>query len=182
MNDCDSEGVQITGETWFLFKVDMEQWRDVVGFEGFYEVSDLGRVRRKGKHLLTLTTNGKGYNQVVLSKEGKLSTKLVHILVAGAFLPNPENLLYVAHKDDIGFHNILSNLYWATPKSNWEDRRRLGTDITGEKNSQAVLTWDKVRRIRKLKREGTTFDELVAIFAVSSSCIQNVVYNTTWKE
>lgn len=178
----------------------MEQWRDVVGFEALYEVSDEGRVRRKGRtqvvsredygpcerqlqeRLLSPTTNTGGYKQVRLSKQGATYTKLVHVLEAEAFLPNPLGLPYVAHGDDIGTNNILSNLKWANPDMNWEDRRRLGTDITGEKNSQAVLTWDKVREIRRLKREGVTFDALTEKFRASSSCIQNVVYNITWKE
>lgn len=172
----------------------MEQWKDIIGFEGLYQISDLGRVLRKARmssgpavrplyeRLNNPTTNSKGYKQITLLKEGVRYTKLVHILVAEAFLPNPLGLPYVAHRDDIGTNNVLDNLRWATPVQNWEDRRILGTDVSGERNGQAVLTWDKVRAIRKKRHEGTTLDDLVVIFGVSSSCIQNVVYNKTWKE
>lgn len=178
----------------------IEEWRSINGFEDLYEVSDLGRVRRKSRtqivsrfgyvfcirqlreRLLSPTTNINGYKQVGLSKQGVSYTRLVHILEAEAFLLNPLGLPYVAHEDDVGTNNMLSNLRWANPNMNWEDRRRLGTDITGERNSQAVLTWGKVREIRRLKKEGMTFDALVEKFGASSSCIQNVVYGTTWKE
>ena len=107
-----------------------EEWKDVVGYEGLYEVSNLGRVRsldretkdtigRKRKYkgqLLnpTISNNGNGYLRVRLSEDGKRTDFRVHRLVAEAFIPNPDN------KTDVGFKELdksnvsVENLYWTT--------------------------------------------------------------------
>lgn len=108
-----------------------EEWRPVVGFEGLYEVSNLGNVdacdkvvickngnkkhlRRKHMHLST----SHGYYNVTLRKEGKNKTFWVHSLVAQAFIPNPANLSEVNHKDENGYNNRIDNLEWCTHKYN----------------------------------------------------------------
>lgn len=107
-----------------------EVWRDVVGYEGLYEVSNLGRVRsldritedtvgRKRKYKGQLlnpinSVGGNGYLRVLLSENGKKVGYTVHRLVAQAFIPNPEN------KTDVGFKELdrnnvsVENLYWTT--------------------------------------------------------------------
>lgn len=106
----------------------MEEWRPIPGYEGLYEVSDLGRVKRIWRwdspvnYCLHPGGNGK-YLHVVLCKDAVKETVNVHILVAGAFLPNPDNLPHVLHKDDVGTNNRLTNLYRGTPEDNWIDRK-----------------------------------------------------------
>lgn len=113
-----------------------ENWRPVrvrgEDFTGYYEVSNLGRVKKlstwsygDGKFLkeriMKLTLDKKGYLTVNLSKEGKRFTRVfVHRIVAEAFIPNPNNLPQVGHKDDLPLktNNCVDNLYWTTNKEN----------------------------------------------------------------
>lgn len=95
----------------------MEEWKNVIGYEGLYEVSNLGRVRRVNKGLLKLQNN-QGYNQVYLYKCGIRKGIRVHRLVAQAFIPNPDNLPEVNHKNEDKMNNSVDNLEWCTAKYN----------------------------------------------------------------
>ena len=119
-----------------------EEWKEVLGFEGFYEVSNIGRVRsldrraeRLGKFgqpshnmykskLVTMWITESGYLRLTLNKEGKKSNHLVHRLVANAFIPNVDNKETVNHKNGIKVDNQIENLEWATrseqTKHAWE--------------------------------------------------------------
>lgn len=94
----------------------MEIWKPIKGFET-YEISSYGKVRNAvtGK---VLAQRLHEYFLVNLYKNGKLSTKLVHRLVAGAFIPNPSHLPCVNHKDENKKNNNVSNLEWCTYKQN----------------------------------------------------------------
>lgn len=108
----------------------MELWRPVVGYERFYEVSNLGNVRsvtRKVKNVNgTRAINGrvlkkldrKGYIAYDLSMFGKTSRKAAHRLVAKAFIENPKNLPVVNHIDEDTTNNAVDNLEWVDFKSN----------------------------------------------------------------
>lgn len=112
-----------------------EIWKSVKGFEGYYEVSNLGRVRSvdrvvfdkvrqcnrllKGK-VLTEKDNGNGYKGVTFCKEHQIYNKYIHILVAEAFLDNPDHLPTVNHKDENKENNIVDNLEWCTQYYNNE--------------------------------------------------------------
>ena len=94
----------------------IEEWRDVPGYEGLYEVSNFGRVRRNGK-ILKPSKDKDGYLQVSLSKNG-IKTTTIHRLVARAFIPNPQNLPQVNHKDEDKTNNTVDNLEWCTREYN----------------------------------------------------------------
>ena len=114
------------------FNIEEEVWKDVYSFEGYYQVSNLGRVRSldrkfwseergheysiKGKVLKPYDVND--YRVIMLSKNGKNTNMRVHRLVAEAFIPNPNNLEYVNHKDENKSNNRLENLEWCTAKYN----------------------------------------------------------------
>lgn len=96
-----------------------EIWKPVIGYEGFYEVSNLGNVKNsKTQRILRLLNNGCGYYRVGLYKEGKFKLFLVHRLVAFAFIPNPDNLPFINHKDECTQNNHVSNLEWCTASYN----------------------------------------------------------------
>lgn len=102
----------------------MEEWRDIKGYEGLYMVSNLGNVKslnylRNGKEgILKPKEDRYGYMQVVIRKDGKNKNYTVHRLVAQAFLPNPDNLPQVNHKDEDKTNNNVDNLEWCSPKYN----------------------------------------------------------------
>lgn len=102
-----------------------EIWKDIEGYEGLYQISTLGRVRRMAHYSIdslgrerfypqTILVNriGKqtGYPCVNLSKDGVVKTLNIHVLIADAFIPNPNNLPCINHKDENRQHSVLSNL------------------------------------------------------------------------
>lgn len=100
-----------------------EIWKDIEGYEGLYQVSNLGRVKslnynktRKEKILSCGDKNG--YLFVVLCKNGKHKQFQVHRLVAQEFVPNPENKPYVDHINTIKNDNRVENIRWCTHKEN----------------------------------------------------------------
>ena len=104
-----------------------EEWRDCVGYEGLYEVSNIGRVRSlrrktriadKDNNVMRLKTDDHGYYRVNLHKDGKCKGELVSRLVAQAFISNPDNLPHVGHDDDNKKNNTVNNLYWTDAKEN----------------------------------------------------------------
>ena len=95
-----------------------EIWKNIMGFNG-YQVSNFGRVRSfKTYKILKQTTNNKGYKTLGLCKKGKMRTFLVHRLVADAFIPNPDKLPCINHKDENPSNNYVSNLEWCDQKYN----------------------------------------------------------------
>lgn len=102
-----------------------EIWKDVVGFDGLYQVSNLGRVRNRRGKLMKFYQNNNGY--LMLKLVGKPQTHyLVHRLVAMAFVSNPENFSVVNHIDANRNNNQASNLEWCTTKGNINHAKQLG--------------------------------------------------------
>lgn len=119
--------MEITGKVHCFFE--QEEWRDIKGFEGRYQVSDMGRVRsvsrvvRSGKNkqrrmngrVLIPWKTKHGYLHVNLGRRGKVA---IHRLVAKTFIPNPNNYPDVNHKDEDKANNIVSNLEWCNHSYN----------------------------------------------------------------
>ena len=99
-------------------------WKDIEGYEGKYQVNQIGQVRSLNYHMTGKTkrlkpvTNTFGYLQVHLSKNGKCKYYVVHRLVAQAFIPNPDNLPEVNHINEVKTDNRVSNLEWCTREYN----------------------------------------------------------------
>ena len=99
----------------------MEQWKPIEGTDGKYEVSNLGHMRTNGKRpgLLTLTKQKSGYRYAMIQlNNGKQKNCRVHRLVAEHFLPNPDNMKEVNHKDGNKDNNRADNLEWCTRSHN----------------------------------------------------------------
>lgn len=97
--------------------LDGEIWKPIKGYEDRYKVSNMGRVRSRTK---ILSQGGRVYKHVTLNNGdiSHRSTRTVHTLVANAFIPNPEGLLYVNHKDYDTHNNRAENLEWCTASYN----------------------------------------------------------------
>ena len=102
-------------------KREEEVWKDVIGYEGLYQVSNQARVRNnKGKILKQSVKVGKCvyYKYVKLYKDGQYRQGYIHRMMAECFLPNPNNLPIINHKDEDGTNNRLDNLEWCTVEYN----------------------------------------------------------------
>ena len=168
-----------------------EEWRDVIGYEGLYQVSNYGRVKsfhNNGVRTLNPSfADYPGYYVVNLTKNGKQQTQYVHILVAQAFIPNPENKSYVNHIDGDKLNNCLENLEWTTPTENSRHAWRNGLikSRTGTKNLHSKLTPEQVRYIRfnyKPHDENFSMVALARKFNVSKSTIYLVLARRTYKD
>lgn len=96
----------------------MEEWRDVVGYEGCYQVSSEGRIKFADGREKSTRKDRNGYIVTTLRKEKKEKTYKVHRLVAIAFIDNPNNLPVINHKDEVKTNNCVDNLEWCTTKYN----------------------------------------------------------------
>lgn len=96
----------------------MEFWKDIKGYEGLYQVSNYGRVKSLGNEasrkekIRKVKYDRNGYPVIILHKNGEKKFFLTHRLVAEAFMPNPDNLPEINHKDECKTNNFVENLEW----------------------------------------------------------------------
>lgn len=171
-----------------------EEWRPVVGYEGRYEVSNLGRVAslrygrwKQGRRLLhqsTLKNSGYKVVTIFLAAGGKGKMKKVHHLVLDAFdKPCPDAHLIrgrtheTRHLDGDESNNCIKNLCWGTRKENAEDKRLHGTLPLGTDISTATLDGATVLAIFKSRGAVKTIAER---FGVSEQCAGNVYHRRSW--
>jgi len=97
----------------------MEEWKDIKGLEGYYKISNTGKVYSyKTNKILSPGLCGSGYKKVQIGKDKKYKNRMIHRLVAEAFIPNPENKRTVNHIDGNKQNNDVSNLEWNTYSEN----------------------------------------------------------------
>lgn len=129
----------------------MEEWRDIEGFKGLYQVSNLGRVKSLKKGIiLSICDNGNGYKVVNLKVNRIQHMKTVHRLVATAFIPNPENKKEINHKNGDKSNNSVENLEWCTRSENGKHAYRTGLRKVhkGFDNPNSRLSKEDVEYIR----------------------------------
>lgn len=167
-----------------------EVWKPVVGYEGLYEVSSYGNVRRHESsqryawlgRTRQANPNHQGYLQLELSKGNVKTTYKVHKLVALAFLgPRPEGYS-INHKDGVKQNNHASNLEYVTPKENTHHAYKLGlrTGNFGAANGSTKLTAEQVEEILTLK-DRMAQRKIAERFGVHRSTITKVFAGRTWK-
>lgn len=173
-----------------------EKWRTIPGWEGFYEVSSLGRVRSlkrmapamgRGhertvpRKILTQQKGGR-YARVQLSRRGEKHMRTVNRLIAEAFHgapPTPAH--HAAHNNGDAFDNRASNLRWATAKENCADRTLHGTEVRGKRVNTAKLTADNVREIRKRAAGGEPHTSIAADYPVGAQNIGHIARRKSWR-
>ena len=165
-----------------------EKWNPVVGYEGWYDVSDWGRVRRMKATSNTFVgriikpyANNKGYKCVGLLNGVEQKTVTVHRLVMAAFVgPYPEGK-QVNHKDGDKTNNRLDNLEYVTPSENILHAIDTGLIVScGESGTNSKLTNEIVYEIRRMA--GKEKQKTIGLrFNVSQSCINKIVNRKTWR-
>ena len=168
----------------------VEEWKDVVGYEGLYQVSSLGRVKRLVgyqccvERVLKPGKRRDGYLQVALYRDGKATNKRVHRLVAKAFLGDAPEGYEVNHRNGDKADNRAENLEWVTASENRKHTYRvLGkTGPIGETNGRSNRTRREVVEIRKLwATDKYTQVELSEMFGVPPYDISRIVNRKRWK-
>lgn len=164
------------------------EWREIKGYEGLYKVSDIGLVKsidrmttgsRKRKihgTFLKASINSAGYLVVCLCKDGKLTMKRVHRLVAEAFLPADKDRLYVNHKDGNPLNNHISNLEWCTQKENVQHAYD-----TGLRKPEGLLTEEQIIYAKSVyvpysRQHGTS--AIARMFGVDQAVVWRAINNT----
>lgn len=158
-----------------------EEWKDIYGYEGFYQISNMGRVKSlprkhvKEEKILTPTKNKRGYLVVDFLKDKVKKHWKVHRLVAIHFISNPENKPEVNHifgdKDD----NRFFMLQWSTEQENREH-------AINARISAAKLSEEQVIELRELSLEGHSSKYLAEKFSVSRPNVRAVINRKTWKQ
>lgn len=163
----------------------MEQWKQIEGYEGLYEVSNYGRVkslerfitdsvgrRRKIKtKLIKLVLSNRGYYMFTLNKV----PVLVHRVVANSFIPNPDNKPQVNHIDGNKQNNHISNLEWCTNSEN--QSHAINNEL-----KYSILNKEDVIKIKQLlHNKKLTYEEIGNMFGVHRSTIKAIQYNKNWK-
>lgn len=147
-----------------------EIWKDIVGYEGLYQVSNMGRVRSLKRNIILKPTsdmNGKGYYFVNL-KRG--NPKKIHRLVAKAFIPNPDNKPEVNHIDGNTKNNKIDNLEWCTHQENCVHYTYCLGQHKGQHKMRPVIIRDKNN------------DDVLMKFKSINSAIKWIRENTKYKK
>lgn len=169
-----------------------EQWKPVVGYEGSYEVSDLGKVRSvlrtdaggvpRGGHLMKVQINAQtGYPVVKLFRFGNSKLRSIHQLILEAFV-GPKPVGGVArHLDDNRTNSVLSNLAWGTYAENAADRTAAGRTLRGEANKGGgKLKETDIPRIRDRYEAGERPIDIAPDFGVSAVMISLIGRRRAW--
>lgn len=169
--------------------MEQEIWLPVIGKEGLYEVSNMGRVKslpriiknsnnRSVRERIMAVVKNKGY--VVVGLQGNKSNIGVHRLVAAAFIPNPDNKPFINHKNGVRNDNRVENLEWCTQKENVHHAFETGLIPTGEKTKQTTLSNAEVVEIYK-KSKNQPHKTLAKEYNTTVSVVNHIAIKANWK-
>ena len=178
--------------------MEYEVWKPVPHYEGYYEISNTGRLRSVDKEVaskagskqfrkgmdITPGIRERGYKCWTFYKNGIGKTIDIHRLVAEAFIPNPENKPQVNHKDGNKLNNNVSNLEWVTNQENIKHavQHKLHDVPSGTANKLSVLTADIVRDARKRRAKGERVSDLAKEYGVCRETLNRAVTGTTYRD
>lgn len=162
-----------------------EEWRQVVGFEGLYSVSNLGRVRSEErevpgklgstrllpeKELSLCLQHGRRF-LVGFRKNGERSNHFVHRLVAGSFIPNPNGKPEVNHIDNNPLNNRVDNLEWVTHKENMEHSAKQGRQ-SYPKPTHVRATPERLAVVAEMIAQGVSYKEISRTLKICRTTIR----------
>lgn len=176
----------------------MEIWKDIKGYEGVYQVSNLGRVRSlsreltysdgrkyqyKGKVLKVNVNKVCGARMVHLYLNQSREALLLHRLVAVAFIPNPSNKPEINHINGDRSDNSVSNLEWATRAENMEHGFRTGLiNNTGTNHGNNVYPDEQIREVKRLLKEGSLTQKAIAeVTGVKKGTVEQIAQGRQWR-
>jgi len=160
-----------------------EIFKDVKNYEGYYQVSNFGRVKSLflGQPKILYNNGKKRYAQVTLCKDGVQITKNIHRLIAETFIPNPKNKPCVNHIDGDKLNNRADNLEWCTQSENvnhaFANKLRNGV---GENHPIAKLTEQDVRLIRFLRGK-LDQREVAEFFSIKQPQVSSIMTGNSWR-
>jgi NUMOD4 motif/HNH endonuclease len=172
-----------------LSRLGVEVWKPVVGFVGYYEVSNLGRIkslkrkyRRREKFLKLSKYDAWGHLRITLCRDATVHVmKTLHSVVLEAFDgPRPRGKKHTRHLDGDPGNNCLFNLLWGTAKENNDDKKCHGTSNRGEGNGHAKLTTAIVRELKPKLIDRTSVLLAAKTFGVSIATIYGIKAGRAW--
>ena len=155
-----------------------ENWLPVVGFEGHYEVSNLGRVYSLKRRKILKPRLLRRYWSVYLRDKDRVSNRHIHRIVALAFL-GPALGRQTRHLDGNNFNNAVENLMWGTAKENASDRHLHGTTVKGEQHYRAKFSESDVARIRLLHYQGLGPSAIGRIVGIHKARVHEITSRKT---
>lgn len=163
----------------------VEVWKPVVNYEGVYEVSDYGQVRRVGRATLKNNVNSTGYSTVCLSRNSVCKTKKVHSLVCEAFLGPRPNGYHVNHIDANKQHNSLDNLEYLPPRLNnlFAVQARYALDLIEPRSQERWKRKLKPEDVVHIRELSATMGSrrIGAIYGLHHQTVRNIVLRRIWK-